>query len=83
MDAAPKADGKAVQEVAERPPTAKVSEAIKAQVAQADAMWRGGNQEGALVIYRQVVAQIGTKHFLGQRSAARIAQAERERATAQ
>lgn len=66
-------------EPAERPPAKpKVSDVIKGQVAQADAMWRGGNQEGALVIYRQVVAKIGTKHYLGQRSAARIAQAERE-----
>jgi predicted Zn finger-like uncharacterized protein len=71
----------APEEEGERPLKPKVSAAIKGKVDQADAMWRGGNQEGALVIYRQVVAEIGTKHFLGQRSAARIAQAERERAS--
>ncbi len=64
----------------ERPKPPKVSDAIKSQVTQADAMWRGGNQEGALAIYRKVVAEVGTDHFLGQRSAARIAQAEREKA---
>lgn len=68
---------------ASRPRTPKVPDAIKSQVAQADAMWRGGNQEGALVIYRKVVAEIGTDHFLGQRSAARIAQAAREKAAKQ
>lgn len=63
------------------PHTPAVPDSVKRQVDQADALWRSGNQAGAVVIYRQVVAQIGTTHFLGQRSASRIAQAERERAT--
>lgn len=83
METAEKAQDEAAEKVAERSSSSGVSAATKAQVAEADAMWRGGNQEGALVIYKQVVAKIGTKHFLGQRSAARIAQAERERASAQ
>lgn len=51
---------------------------VKAKVDQADQLWRSGDRDGAVVLYRQVVAQIGTSHFLGQRSAARVAQAARE-----
>ncbi len=79
-DATKDTGGEVSEKVKKQP---KVSEAIKSQVAQADAMWRGGNQEGALAIYRKVVAEIGTEHFLGQRAAARIAQAAREKAAAQ
>src|SRR5690606_9669091 len=64
------------------PASTQVSEAVKTKVEQADALWRGGDREQAVIIYRQVVAEIGTKHFLGQRSAARIAQAAREQSNA-
>ena len=64
-------------------PKPDVSDALKQKVSQADSMWRLGNREAALSLYKQVVAEIGTSHFLGQRSAARIAQAERERAASQ
>lgn len=64
------------------PASTQVSEAVKTKVEQADALWRGGDREQAVIIYRQVVAEIGTKHFLGQRSAARIAQAAREQTNA-
>lgn len=84
---APAAAAQSPEPVAEKEsaPTAaprapKVSDEVKAQVSQADALWRGGNRDGALALYRQVVAKIGTSHFLGQRSAARIRQAEREKA---
>ncbi|HXS16222.1 MAG TPA: hypothetical protein VN764_03485, partial [Polyangiaceae bacterium] len=58
-----------------------VPEAVKAKVDQADQLWRSGDRDGAVVLYRQVVAEIGTSHFLGQRSAARVAQAAREAAS--
>lgn len=54
-------------------------EEVKSLVDEADTLWRGGDRERAIVLYRQVMAKVGTRHFLGQRAAARIAQAERER----
>lgn len=65
-----------------QPKKKDVPSAVKAKVEQADTLWRSGNRDQAVVLYRQVVAEIGTGHFLGQRSAARVAQAERERGTA-
>lgn len=68
----------------ESEPTAKkISAEIQDKVTQADALWRGGNRDGALALYRQVVQAIGTSHFLGQRAAARIRQAEREKSASQ
>lgn len=64
------------------PSAPQVSGVIQAKVDQADTLWRGGRREQAVVIYRQVVAEIGTSHFLGQRSAARVLQAEREQSSA-
>ncbi len=60
----------------------KVSKAVQDKVTRADSLWRGGDRDGALALYRQVVSEIGTSHFLGQRSAARIRQAEREKSGA-
>ena len=56
-----------------------VSAETKARVEQADTLWRAGNREQAVKLYRKVVAEVGTSHFLGQRATARIAQAEREK----
>jgi len=65
----------------EEPPPKKkdVSTAIQAKVDEADTLWRGGDRDRAVVLYRQVLAELGTRHFLGQRASARIAQAAREK----
>ncbi len=70
-------------EVTPPEPKKKLPPGVEKKVGQADALWRGGNREAALALYRQVVTTIGTSHFLGQRSAARIRQAEREKAAEQ
>jgi hypothetical protein len=83
----PKPEPAAVSKPAPDPPPEPapktVSSEIQDKVTQADALWRGGNRDGALALYRQVVQAIGTSHFLGQRAAARIRQAEREKAATQ
>jgi hypothetical protein len=82
----------ASNDTAEQPPTdqdkteskpQKVRPEVEAKVTRADMLWRGGNRDAALKLYREVVAEIGTTHFLGQRSAARIRRAEKEQAGAQ
>ncbi|MCH2110472.1 MAG: hypothetical protein MK135_14210, partial [Polyangiaceae bacterium] len=40
---------------------------------KADTLWNHGDHQGAVELYRQIVQAIGTKHFIGQRAAARIA----------
>jgi hypothetical protein len=64
----------------EKAPAEKVvTPAIRSKVDQADTLWRSGGREQAVVLYRQVVSELGTSHFLGQRAAARVAQAQREK----
>lgn len=63
--------------------SAKVGDDLKKLVDDADTLWRGGNRETAIVLYRQVIGKVGSSHFLGQRAASRIAQAERERGGAE
>jgi len=61
-------------------PKVKISAEVKAKISRADGLWRAGNKDGAVVLYQQIVSEIGTSHFLGQRSASRIRLAEREKA---
>jgi len=63
------------------PKAPEPSDAVKAKMSEADALWGQGEHESAVTLYRQVVAELGTKHFLGQRASARIAQASREAGT--
>ncbi len=63
------------------PKVPEPSDAVKARMNQADALWGQGEHEAAVTLYRQVVSELGTKHFLGQRASARIAQASRETGT--
>lgn len=58
----------------------QVSAEVQAWVAAADAHWNGGRKEEAAALYRKVLDQVGSQHFLAQRAQARILQAERERA---
>lgn len=67
------------EKTAESAPT--VSNAIKNKIEQADSLWRTGNRDAALKLYREIVGTIGTSHFLGVRANSRIRQAEREKAT--
>lgn len=63
------------------PKAPEPSDAVKAKMSQADALWGQGEHEAAVALYRQVVTELGTKHFLGQRASARIAQSSREAGT--
>jgi hypothetical protein len=56
------------------PPLVPPATTVKAQ--RADELWRTGNREKALILYREIVRELGTTGHLGQRAAARIRLAE-------
>lgn len=53
-----------------------LSPSLELKAAWADQMWGAGNRSEALVVYRSIVAQLGTQHPVGNRAAKRIREFE-------
>jgi predicted Zn finger-like uncharacterized protein len=51
---------------------------VQAWASEADALWNGGDEQSAVVLYMKVKRALGSQHYLGQRAQARIRQANRE-----
>lgn len=70
----PEAAAEAYDKVLEKNPSY-----IPALLGRADQKWAAGDKEGALALYRRVLEQAGPGTSYGQRAAARIAQAAKEK----
>jgi hypothetical protein len=60
----------------------KLIPSMELKTSQADQMWSAGNRGEALVLYREIVSQMGTSHPAGRRAAERIREFENMSKTA-
>lgn len=68
--------------LASQPSTATLNDpftpgASLAKASRADGLWEAGHHVDALILYHEVVNELGTRHTLGERAAERISQAAR------